>query len=579
MNFVPWRALDFIENPLSITLFICALILFWQLNYNTYNKSEEIVGTSIVLQRQKYRDEKITTFDFLKDINESLNCPVSSLLHTSIDGIHTYPIDIFDKPLHSNFIKLAKHNKSLTELIYKCSSTEGFQDHPIVHSCPEFKIRCPVFDKYVDIAMNKTKQWPSLHNLCSVYESFSDPSTTINVIIIGGSTTMGSFSQGCCCSQQLNSNCNISSNFIDEICYNNRICTWSRYLYKFLKSSSLGKVNYVNLAQGGYTSVYMAENILMDLKLKGIQELTSNDIVFIDHSVNDGMIFTSKSKHADLIIGLENLIYRLFHYSKRNNWPSIILLEQWPFVNQYVSLESSPMSQPFMNRDTDYDDAYIKVAKKYKLPLWSYRDVVWSDDDGLFAYEKERWREFKEYLQFFHNKDYKNHHFPWFIHLYYADLIGSLMNYQFNTCSENSIATRSHDDMNLTCLSEVDDFRVYSRENKFCSATKPGLLYQSAIPNKGTLLGAFNMTPDNSWNISADKRDKFGWIDEGILHCPPNDLNAYASILTFHFDSKKSLLMFQDIVLIRIDYFRTYRNAGCFLLDLSNDLFLTIEYT
>ncbi len=65
-------------------------------------------------------------------------------------------------------------------------------------------------------------------------------------------------------------------------------------------------------------------------ELKGF-EFSANDIVIIDHSVNDAEVHFGGGKEMTLRVGFESLIRRILHFSG-GNWPVMIVIEQYPYA-------------------------------------------------------------------------------------------------------------------------------------------------------------------------------------------------------------------------------------------------------
>lgn len=372
-------------------------------------------------------------------------------------------------------------------------------------------------------------------------------------------------SEGCCCSFELDKKCKL---FHSKICNKLHMCTWHRYLMKWMQTISLGSVEYINLAQGGCTSPYMAENILSYLKNENIESLSSDDIVFIDHSVNDGMVFVSELKQSQLYIGLEQLIQKLLYISQPNSWPTIILLSQWPFINQINNLDNAPRSDDDPSNIMDYYYTYIKIAKKYHIPLFSYRDVIWS----RYALHSSTMKSYLANLQFLHNPKFGYQHPPFFVHLFYADLIASVLLKEISdSCiSKNPLRSRSREDMNITKYLETSSTRV-----EFCDKKLSPLLFMKASPEFDHMrIGSYSSDPPTSWFVVEDSPAKFGWIDEdneeNRQHCVVQSnitkgslhKKSYSSSLVFEFDLTSSRDMHSKIYLLHIDYLRTYENAG-----------------
>lgn len=115
-----------------------------------------------------------------------------------------------------------------------------------------------------------------------------------------------------------------------------------------------------------------------------IEGLTSRDIIIIDHSTNDGMTYhTTKHSVRELEQGLESFIHRIYYYSKPKNWPTIILVLYYPLAGSW-SEDDCHTNPNFLNvppgeratacrSQADIQTAYVNVASKYQLPLWSLR--------------------------------------------------------------------------------------------------------------------------------------------------------------------------------------------------------------
>lgn len=242
-----------------------------------------------------------------KDIdNEILSymksyCPVSSSFDTEFDSIYGYPMDIFDNLTYQSIITNTNNDLLLEEYFFNCTAIERYSK---VHKCSTLT-RCPVLKENIITATQRQKQWKISHSLCKIREKLKDPHEIVNLIILGGSVTAGSGSWGCCCIDTIDSKCFTYSNYGNNFeasyyCstpdHNQlgnvaKICSWPYYFYKWLSRKSMAKINIVDLSEGGATSTYKAEKIIDELKLKSIEQLTENDIVIIDHSVNDANSF------------------------------------------------------------------------------------------------------------------------------------------------------------------------------------------------------------------------------------------------------------------------------------------------
>ncbi len=108
--------------------------------------------------------------------------------------------------------------------------------------------------------------------------------------------------------------------------------------------------------RGGATSPYNAEKLGQWIKNSGSGNFTYKDIIFIDHSVNDALSYSSPSLQLSLELGLEALIRRILQYSNGgDDYPTIILLEMFPFRgNKYnINYEDKPP-----NSNINYSSIY-----------------------------------------------------------------------------------------------------------------------------------------------------------------------------------------------------------------------------
>lgn len=488
-------------------------------------------------------------------------CSVSNIINTDINGILGYPLDLFDS---DNLISVA------SEKIFNCSSSEGDRTAPrTIHQCSS-DTNCPLAKQnLIDANPDYLNTWYPKHSLCDMRHAIQDEGREINVVILGGSVTGGAACWGCCCNIDFDEKC--KAFFLMErnrycLIDHGRLdgtenhdydigtsCTWSAYLNRWLKSLSLGKVNYINLASGGMNSHYMSQRIVSDLENSKVSKFTKSDIIFIDYSVNDALSnCNGEASTLDLCEnGLDLLIQELFSYSLPQEWPTVILLEMYP-TDSYLEI-------------------YRKVASKYKLPIWSYHDMIWSN----YSYTPNM-QNFIEYLRFKKNINFGHQHPMWFVQLYYADLIGSLLIQEFHACAiadlNSTTAPRSRDQsemsfrpskelLDVTCSMEdlhsldIDARRIF--ENK-------------------TVIGTFQSHPITSWKVIEDHKMKFGFIDSIMstetVSCSLND--KYDSSLTFLFESDKT---FDHSMIISIDYFRTYHNAGVVDVFLCDSYFTTLD--
>ena len=374
-----------------------------------------------------------------------------------------------------------------------------------------------------------------------------------------------------------------------------------------MKIKTNGHINVINLAIGGATSSYMSNEILMLLNDSNITKLTSNDIILIDHSVNDGMTYSNKVGIIELFTGLSNLIYRLLYISQLNNYPTIILLEQWPFRSGYSTDSNRPYNDNYNDNDNykgnthlinkydpyDYHHIYVNISKQFKIPLYSYRDMIWS------KYVEYNQSDYKNYLRFHHNVDFGYQHPPWYIHLYYADFIANILQFELLNCYNNSYNSnniiinneRTINDMNIL-LNNTNNNNHNNNNNHHdhCIENIEPFIDISAIHmiNKQQIIGNITMKPENSWKFIEESNEKYGWIhtNNNTINNDSNTNNnlidnKYNSVLKIEFNinnNNNNILKNKNkLFLLKIHYLKTYLNSGSIDLFICNKYIKTID--
>jgi hypothetical protein len=223
-------------------------------------------------------------------------CPVSSLLDTEVDGILSYPVDIFDPEL-ARRIEGTKDEYILSQLFNGTSTAHENK----YHMCSNIA-KCPLNQESFKAAKNISLSYTYKHSLCQQKKDFGDFDSSTTLVVLGGSVTYGAASDGCCCSGKDDVKCkpfNSTEVMQHRWCRKDvefQLCRWSTYLLRWFKSRSLGKVELINLSVGGCHSLCMLERIGDELASRGVYKLNSSYIVFLDSSVNDGL--DEYSKHG-----------------------------------------------------------------------------------------------------------------------------------------------------------------------------------------------------------------------------------------------------------------------------------------
>lgn len=324
------------------------------------------------------------------------------------------------------------------------------------------------------------------------------------------------------------------------------------------------------MAHGGWNSPHMAGNLLSQLRQIGISSFKSTDIIFLDHSQNDALTLTSTEyRHQSLIDGLQNLIRLILSKSDKGSWPSIILLEFWPYPNN---------RNPINPLKYDYDLVYRSIAKQFQIPIWSYRSMIWSKYLDNHPIQQR----YKTIMRF------EPTHPPWYIHLLYADLIASILEHELQDCrqsvNELSIHTRSIKEM------DVSNIRGITSEMSGCKNVDNPVLRIPKMLNKPPQNTEFEVIPLNSWIYKQElyHPDNPGWIAEDISPerhidghlCGETDSKIsnekYSSLISFPLNSNN--IRFTDTAyLIRINFLRTYNNAGSVDVFLCDVFLVTLD--
>lgn len=147
-------------------------------------------------------------------------CPASSLIRTEYDGIHGYPIDIFDPQLYDylqlekllntpsmNLDKVDIFGRDGFSNVYKCISSSNIGNRKlkdqysskshIMNICSSSEyVNCPLYNQNIldALSADNINNWTAKHSLCYFNKAIHDPDIDgdpINVFILGGSVTTG----------------------------------------------------------------------------------------------------------------------------------------------------------------------------------------------------------------------------------------------------------------------------------------------------------------------------------------------------------------------------------------------------
>lgn len=218
------------------------------------------------------------------------------------------------------------------------------------------------------------------NHLCNFFSAAAkEDNAVIRMILFGGSVTVGSDAFGCCC--QLDVNCPLKGE--NSSCYetsnrDGKFCTWNLLFRKFMRTwAGEKKFQFISFAHGGTSSPWAATLMTNKAEDAYSMVLQPTDIIFIDYSVNDGNGYSNTRNSINVLQdGLESLVREL--HSKVNGTfpPNIVILEQWPFGTHPYPEKAEP--SPSLSA-LDYITPYRTVGSHYGLPVWSMREVAWSN--------------------------------------------------------------------------------------------------------------------------------------------------------------------------------------------------------
>ena len=510
--------------------------------------------------------EKLDLFFYKSPQSGALKyCPVSALINTESNGVLGYPMDIFDPPSFMNYKKALSHQSEKEKLtrqmlrsrrlyvidepdesdrdaillsnVYNCTSTES----PFLYHYCSSLTKCPLSKQSLLASAEASNRWPILHSFCYLREIMASMRNEVRIFVLGGSVTFGSAAHGCCCDKSLDIKCSFAwANDMEcgtgDVSFN---CRWSNAFVHWLKSISRAKVSWYNYALGGATSSYMAEALANKILDDQITAFRSSDIIFLDHSVNDVLSepFTS-SRLNKMQYGLESLVKKIYSLSTINSWPTVILLEVWPFSSRSYNLTREKL---------DYQNVYRSVAKEFKLPLWSYRDTV--------DYMVRKNASSVPYLTFEHNVLHAHQHPPWYVHRLIADILAANFLREMWKCHAGNGKTPETRPTNEMTSSFVP-MGVWKEEDH-CDPDVPVYMDITAQRAKNHGVHApvkIAIDPEKSWLLMEDRPGKYGWVTTRTSN------RTMVSSITFSFPANHNTTARE--ILLKFHYLRTYKNAG-----------------
>lgn len=476
-----------------------------------------------------YHNKLIESHNTLDNNDNNNNCPISTILDPIENLRYSYPISVFNKSLLSQIPP---------DDNWKCFSGGALKNERHYHNCSSKIKVCPVHDQNLFDVVFRSSKWVQNNSMCGT--SFQNNSKPMNIIFSGGSVVAGMGTYGYECYPDEDKKC--KTNTLPGL------TNFANYLEFYFKHKNMNHIHIYNLADCGISSSIMSERLMERFnRFKLIPKLTNSDLVIIDHSSND-VSDADHTKNEDKLRkeenkkGLEILIRNFLSMG----CPNIIILETAPYESNYIR----------DNIDYGYKSIYTPIAKHYGLPIWSISDAISSKYLDLYQ------QEYSKYLR--NDKDIRIDHVAWFIQLYYADIILTLLNKTVSKC---------HDD---------DEYKIQSYQNKIiipkpltenldidsCDGNFKPILDIRAVDvhnkyhhqNHLNIIGNWNIMPYKSWKVKSEKRNRFGWVHEVNL----TNTDSINPNLTF-----STLIPYKEVkipnekkLLLKLEYLKTYENAG-----------------
>jgi hypothetical protein len=399
------------------------------------------------------------------------------------------------------------------------------------HQCYSSLAACPMKSEFVHLATAATKTWMKTPYLCDFKQRLqhnnADDENQINILIMGGSVTKGTGTEGCVCDS------NICADSIDlHHCIKHhdesRCCSWTRQLMRWIKHKTNATVNFIDYGNGGTSSITALQLYVDTIPIDSLKRL---DLVLLDYSLNDAISIGKENdpvKYHALEYSVEWLIRRLLtRFSGLQ--PVIVLLAGQPSWNQCFSV-------------------YEKMARYYSIPFWSYDSVIKSPALMDKSYAKLlSWQD--------NSKELAGNHPPWPVHLFTADLYAAIMEEEFSRC------TTYYEMKQETPLLLALPAPITNPDGiHLCDYTATAFLQISAeeVHFHRSSIGYYS----GGWQVVEDRKNKWGWIDE-FAHDSSISRHHRSLVFTLDNNYSHSSNTGRD-VLIRVAFLKTYNNTGQF---------------
>mmetsp|Transcript_3977 Transcript_3977/g.6754 ORF Transcript_3977/g.6754 Transcript_3977/m.6754 type:complete len:713 (+) Transcript_3977:61-2199(+) len=544
-------------------------------------------------------------------------CPVSSHFNYSKSFLFQYPVDIYD----------STHSGNKSNLLKCFSRRVGVYNQ---HHCPSFDrhtaMKCPVLHDHIYLILKATT-WKvqNSHRMIQLLERMfskeispvESTSPSVRIIILGGSVTAGHETDGYCCSNLhvggaqrhlIDRRCNRANDcgqYFEKILPNlhhDDGVTWVKYFSQALVMSSSIPIEIFSLAAPGTTSNYMSSHITGYLNNLPPRQDTTNDIIFIDYSYNDGRVFQGP-KRSMLDQAIESLVRNVLtsYPLTPSARPHVILLESYIHSHGVFGRKcndrddrgantsvggggdiSHPCSIEVTSADTiqrsntgmDYSTAYRRIAQHYGLQVWSPRNVYWHYHEIHQKNKDNTGNDFPSFLNYMIQG-----HPPWHTHLYWADAYLSTMKYflRDHLMALNSLSTAVVDENSDSSSNALVEPLVKAEDisSQQCDYNRP-LMADLSFDFNGNInpLSEYATSPLNSWLFVKEGGDKPGWVTQATfphhtLTIPLNTSNVLKWVTGKTKQERMNRLENRDVVII-FSYLKSYEKMLTVSLEMCN---------
>jgi hypothetical protein len=373
------------------------------------------ISTWIVLWRSLcFGGEVSAGLDYTDKLDPG-NCPVSSQIDTVTDNLWSYPLDMFAPELAEQV-----RNQTHGDRYRRCISHHV--QHDKVMSCvAQPAAVCPVASTYVDASRKRMQGWNMTNNICRFAKALHNAPTEFSnprIIVFGGSVTVGAQAEGCYCDPAIDSGCKLP----DSSLHNQQRCPWSLYIQHWVSKTFRGKnVTVHTIAVQGWSIRMMTQGLNLMMENAGLSGFKGDDLVILDHSYNDLIYMNEREIMFAYVCAMSR---QILTRSENNSWPTIVLT-----VHYSTHFEHGDIFEP-----------YERVARLFGSPLWSIRDFV-ATQVPVGPHHEEGFLPTDLLRRHLMGHGYRDHHPPWMVHLFVADLYAASLLRDLEQCKAANYAT------------------------------------------------------------------------------------------------------------------------------------------